>query len=174
MSAARPPMDTIDRAIVEATQAGLPLTSQPYAEVAAAIGVSEEFVIARLRAMLADGRIRRIGAALNHYAFGLTANGMTVWDVDDAAIETLGAKVGALDFVTHCYIRPRALPAWPYNLFAMAHGASREEVLAKREIIAAILGPACRASDVLFSTEILKKTGLRLRARGKEDKSCSA
>ncbi len=174
MSAARPPMDTIDRAIVEATQAGLPLTSRPYAEVAAAIGVSEEFVIARLRAMLADGRIRRIGAALNHYAFGLTANGMTVWDVDDAAIETLGAKVGALDFVTHCYIRPRALPAWPYNLFAMAHGASREEVLAKREIIAAILGPACRASDVLFSTEILKKTGLRLRARDKEDKSCSA
>jgi DNA-binding Lrp family transcriptional regulator len=167
-------MDTIDRAIVEATQAGLPLAPRPYAEVAAAVGVSEETVIARLRAMLADGRVRRIGAALNHYAFGLTANGMTVWDVDDSQIETLGAKVGALDFVTHCYIRPRALPLWPYNLFAMAHGTSREEVLSKREVIAAILGSACRSADVLFSTEILKKTGLRLRARDKEDKSCSA
>jgi hypothetical protein len=56
----------------------------------------------------------------------------------------------------------------------MAHGTSREEVLSKREVIAAILGSACRSADVLFSTEILKKTGLRLRARDKEDKSCSA
>ncbi len=87
---------------------------------------------------------------------------MSVWDVDDAAVDALGAKVGALDFVSHCYRRPRALPGWPYNLFAMLHGATRDEVEAKRALIAELLGPACRGHDILYSTRILKKTGLRL------------
>jgi DNA-binding Lrp family transcriptional regulator len=87
---------------------------------------------------------------------------MSVWDVPDDAIDELGARVGELDFVTHCYHRPRRLPEWPYNLFAMVHGGSRQEVLHKVSEIARLLGPACRAHDVLFSTEILKKTGLRI------------
>ncbi len=98
---------------------------------------------------------------------------MTVWDVDDAQVDALGEEVGALDFVTHCYRRPRRLPDWPYNLFAMAHGRTRAEVLEKRAQIADLLGPACRASDVLFSTEILKKTGMRLAPRAREEASCS-
>ena len=73
-----------------------------------------------------------------------------------------GPRVGALDFVTHCYRRPRHLPLWPYSLFAMCHGASREAVLEQVEQIRALLGPACRAHDALFSTAILKKTGLRV------------
>jgi DNA-binding Lrp family transcriptional regulator len=93
--------------------------------------------------------------------------------VDDARVDELGAKVGALDFVTHCYRRPRALPVWPYNLFAMAHGRTREEVREKSARIAEILGDACRASDILFSTEILKKTGLRIAARKESEQSCS-
>ena len=88
---------------------------------------------------------------------------MSVWDVDDAHIDRLGELVGALSAVTHCYRRPRHLPDWPYNLFAMLHGSSREEVIAEAEHIAALLGPHCRARDILFSTRILKKTGLRLR-----------
>lgn len=173
MSVETSDLEVVDRAIVEATQAGLPLTMHPYAAVAEKIGVEENVVIERLSAMLADGRVRRIGAALNHYAFGLTANGMTVWDVDDTVADALGQKVGALEFVTHCYLRPRRLPVWPYNLFAMAHGRSREEVLAKRTTIAEILGPACRGSDILFSTELLKKTGLRVRDSEKATKPCS-
>ena len=74
----------------------------------------------------------------------------------------LGARVGALDFVSHCYLRPRARPVWPYNLFAMVHGSTRDAVETKRARIAALLGPACRASDTLYSKRILKKTGLRL------------
>ena len=112
--------------------------------------------------MLDSGIIRRIGAVPNHYAIGWTANGMTVWDVVDERVDELGARVGALDFVTHCYRRPRALPDWPYNLFAMVHGASRMEVTEKAAEIAALLGSNCRASEVLFSTRILKKTGLRI------------
>ena len=121
--------------------------------------------------MKEQGIIRRIGAAPNHYrlgmtANGMTANGMTVWDIEDGVVDSLGEKIGALSFVTHCYRRPRALPDWPYNLFAMVHGETREEVMAKRAEIAALLGDACRAGDILFSTRILKKTGMRL--RGKE------
>jgi DNA-binding Lrp family transcriptional regulator len=90
---------------------------------------------------------------------------MSVWDVDDADVDRLGAQVGALPFVTHCYRRPRRPPLWPYNLFAMVHGHDRTQVQAKLAQIADHLGTACRASDVLYSRRILKKTGLRLKDR---------
>ncbi len=155
--------DAIDRRIIAATQGGLPLAPAPYAEVARWLGLDEAEVIARLAAMQASGVIRRIALAPNHYALGVTANGMSVWDVEDDRAEALGERVGALDFVSHCYLRPRAAPDWPYNLFAMIHGHDRAEVEVKRQEIAALLGDACRASDVLYSTRILKKAGLRLR-----------
>lgn len=155
-------LDAVDRALIVATQAGLPLVPEPYAQIAASVGIPQVEVIARLQALLASGAIRRIGAVPNHYAIGWTANGMTVWDVADAEIDVLGAQVGALDFVTHCYRRPRALPDWPYNLFAMVHGSSRDECEAKAGQIRQLLGPACRAGDILYSTRILKKSGLRI------------
>lgn len=157
------PLDAIDRGIIRATQAGLPLVAAPYAAVAEAVGLTEPEVIARMKAMQDRGIIRRIAVAPNHYALGMTANGMSVWDVADDRISELGARIGALPYVTHCYQRPRALPDWPYNLFAMLHGESRAEVEGKRAEVAAILGDACRGHDILYSTRILKKTGLRLR-----------
>jgi DNA-binding Lrp family transcriptional regulator len=156
------PLDALDRAIIAATQGGLPLTPTPYADVAAAVGADEAEVIARLSRMLEAGVVRRIGAVPNHYRLGLSHNGMTVWDVEDGHVDRLGEIVGALDFVTHCYRRPRALPDWPYNLFAMVHGRSRDEVEAKRAEIVDLLGGFVRASDILYSTRILKKTGLRI------------
>ncbi len=155
-------IDDTDRALIVATQGGLPLVQRPYHALAEQLGLSADEVMRRLQAMLANGVIRRIGAVPNHYAIGWTANGMTVWDVADDQVDELGARIGALDFVTHCYRRPRALPAWPYNLFAMVHGASRDECSAKAAEIRALLGDACRASDILYSTRILKKTGLRI------------
>ncbi len=157
-------LDALDRRIVAATQAGLPLVAQPYRAVAEMVGTTEAEVIARLRRMLANGAIRRIGAVPNHYALGFSANGMSVWDVADEKIVEVGAMVGALDFVTHCYQRPRHLPLWPYNLFAMAHGRTRAEVEDKVGRIAALIGDAARAHEVLYSTRILKKTGLRIAA----------
>ena len=156
------PADDLDRRLIIATQGGLPLVARPYDVLAAGLGVSAEEVRARLAAMLASGCIRRIGAVPNHYALGYTANGMSVWDVDDARIVELGEAVGRLDFVTHCYERPRALPDWPYNLFAMVHGRDRDTVMEGVGVIARLLGSACRGQDVLFSTAILKKTGLRI------------
>lgn len=157
-----PELDAIDRALIVATQGGLPLVARPYEKLGEQLGISADEVLRRLQAMLASGVIRRIGAVPNHYAIGWTANGMTVWDVADVSVDALGARIGGLDFVTHCYRRPRALPAWPYNLFAMVHGASRDEVQDKASLIAAILGASCRGSDILFSTRILKKSGLRI------------
>jgi len=159
-------IDTTDRQIIQALQGGLPLTSAPYAQVAEDLGMDEDALLYRLAELKARGVIRRIAAAPNHYKLGMTSNGMTVWDVDDSRITELGAQIGALPFVTHCYERPRALPGWPYNLFAMVHGTDHDEVEAKRDEIAAILGDACRGKDILYSTRILKKTGLRLKTKG--------
>ncbi|MDO8931561.1 MAG: AsnC family transcriptional regulator [Rhodocyclaceae bacterium] len=157
-----PELDDIDRRLVVATQSGLPLVPRPYDELAQALGVTGREVQERLAAMLARGVIRRIGAVPNHYAIGYAANGMTVWDVADARVDELGAAIGALDFVTHCYRRPRRLPDWPYNLFAMVHSSNRVGVEEKISLIAALLGDDCRSHDVLYSSRILKKTGLRL------------
>lgn len=156
-------LDAIDRRIIAATQEGLPLVPRPYAALGEAAVASESDVIARLTRHVESGAIRRIGAIPNHYALGLVANGMSVWEVDDAAVEEVGERIGGLDFVTHCYERPRYPPLWPYNLFAMVHGRCRQEVYDKVAHIAGLIGYACRAHDVLFSTRILKKTGLRIR-----------
>jgi DNA-binding Lrp family transcriptional regulator len=155
-------LDATDRALVKVTQAGLPLDRRPFAAVAERIGTSERDVMDRLERMLAAGAIRRIAAVPNHYALGYKANGMSVWDVDDDAVDRLGRKVGKLAFVSHCYRRPRHQPIWPYNLFAMVHGRSRDEVEVKVVEISTLLGGDARSHDILYSTEILKKTSLRL------------
>lgn len=155
-------LDAIDRRLVIATQAGLPLVGQPYQAIAERIGIGADEVMRRLAAMREAGVLRRIGAVPNHYALGYRANGMTVWDVEDGCVDELGERVGRLTFVSHCYRRPRHLPDWPYNLFAMVHGHDRGEVAAYRVEIRAVLGDACRSHDVLYSSGILKKTGLRI------------
>ena len=155
-------LSEFDQRLIAATQAGLPMVPRPYEAVASQLVVSAAVVRERLQGMLAEGLVRRIGAVPNHYRLGYAANGMTVWDVDDELVDMLGEKVGALDFVSHCYRRPRALPDWPYNLFAMVHGHSRSEVERQAVQIHCLLAEASRSHDILYSSRILKKTGLRL------------
>lgn len=155
-------LDAVDRRIIRATQEGLPLCTRPYAKVAEEAGVAPDEVMARMRRMLEAGVIRRLGVVPNHYALGYRANGMSVWDVPDDKVRELGARLGAMDFVSHCYHRPRHLPDWPYNLFAMVHGRTRDEVEAFVGRIAEELGEDARGHAVLYSTRILKKAGLRL------------
>lgn len=156
-------LDDFDRQLIAATQGGLPLVPRPYDAVGERLGVSGQQVRERLAQMLESGLVRRIGAVPNHYRLGFTANGMSVWNVDDAQVDILGERIGQLPGVSHCYRRPRRLPDWPYNLFAMLHGRTRDEVERQADVVAALLGPACRARDILYSTAILKKTGLRLK-----------
>lgn len=159
-------IDATDRRILKATASGLPLTEQPFKEVGQWLGLPEAEVLQRMQSMQAAGMIRRVAIAPNHYALGMVANGMSVWDVDDTQAERLGAQVGALPFVSHCYLRPRARPDWPFNLFAMLHGKTREEVEEKRQEVVQLLGAACQSNDILYSTRILKKTGMRLAGEG--------
>lgn len=156
------PLSEFDRQLIAATQDGLPLVPQPYAEIASRLAVSSEQVRQRLAQMLDEGLIRRIGAVPNHYRLGFTANGMSVWDVDDAQVDRLGELIGALPGVSHCYRRPRFSGVWPYNLFAMLHGRNRAQVEAQAAQLHDLLGAACRGHEILYSSAILKKTGLRL------------
>lgn len=156
-------LDETDLAIMRATQVGLPLSPHPYHDVARQLGLTAEVVMKRMAAMQEKGIIRRIGAIPNHYKLGYVFNGMTVWNVPDEKIDELGQKVGQLDFVSHCYHRPRHLPEWPFNLFAMVHGKNQADVNEKIEVIADLLGQYNHGCDVLYSTKILKKTGFRSR-----------
>jgi DNA-binding Lrp family transcriptional regulator len=155
-------LDDTDRQLVLATQEGLPLVPQPYQALADQLGIPLAEVLDRLAHMQETGIIRRIAAVPNHYRLGYTHNGMSVWDIAEADIDRAGALVGALSYVSHCYHRPAHPPDWPYTLFAMVHGRSRDAVEAQVAAIAALLGPLNRGHTVLYSTRILKKTGLRL------------
>jgi DNA-binding Lrp family transcriptional regulator len=163
-SAPAPGLDPVDRRILKATQAGLPLVPRPYHAVAERLGLDPQEVMTRFARLLERGAVRRIAAVPNHYALGFRANGMTVWDVDDLRVDALGEQVGALEFVSHCYRRPRVQPVGPFNLFAMVHAETRLEVVERAEEIADLLGDTVRARDILFSTKILKKTGMRFGA----------
>lgn len=158
-------INQLDHKIVLATQAGLPLDPQPYHRIAEQLGVEASLIQERLRTMLKDGRIRRIATVPNHYKLGFTANGMSVWNVVDENIDKLGHLIGELDYVSHCYRRPRHLPEWSYNLFAMVHGKNRDEVRDKVQEIASLLGDANQGHEILFSTKILKKTGMRFKEK---------
>lgn len=154
-------LDEIDKKIISATQAGMPLTRYPYHEIAKQIGVDVKLIIIRMKSMSNAGVIRRTGIVPNHYKLGFKANGMSVWEVDADKIIMLGNEIGALEFVSHCYQRPQFLPEWPYNLFAMVHGKSRQEVYNKVKHIEVLLAEHCKSHQVIFSSRILKKTGLR-------------
>ena len=110
-----------------------------------------------------------MGTAPTHYSLGYTENGMTVWDVPDDVVENVGLAVASFDFVTHCYRRPRHEGVWPYNFFAMTHGRSEAEsdrrVRQVRDRMAEHWDVSGADWDTLFSTEILKKTGIRLEER---------
>ena len=155
-------LDAIDRQIIQATQAGLPLVVEPYEAVAELLGLTAEEVMRRIGKMQESGVIRRIAAVPNHYQLGYRYNGMTVWDVDDQHVDNLGRRVAELPFVSHCYRRPRHLPDWPYNLFAMVHAKTEQDAAQQIAIIAELLGEDARRHAVLYSSKILKKTGLRI------------
>jgi DNA-binding Lrp family transcriptional regulator len=165
----RDALSPAERDLVLEVQDGLPVTATPYRDVADAIDADLEWVLATLRRFTAEGKIRRIGVVPNHYALGYTENGMTVWDVPDDLVSEVGPAVASLDFVTHCYERPRHDDVWPYNFFAMTHGRSEAEsadrVEQVRETMAEYWDVTDADWDTLFSTRILKKTGIRLAER---------
>ncbi|ELZ19840.1 AsnC family transcriptional regulator [Haloterrigena salina JCM 13891] len=158
-----------ERDLVLEVQDGLPLTETPYADVADTIGRETEWVLETIKRFEREGKIRRIGVVPNHYALGYTENGMTVWNVPDDRVAEVGPEIAALPFVTHCYERPRHDGVWPYNFFAMTHGRSEAESRRRIEQVRERMDDYWDVTaddwDTLHSTQILKKTGIRLDER---------
>lgn len=168
-AAAGKSLSAIERQYVMLTQHGLPLIARPYHWLAEQLKIGVEDTLLMTTNLLERGVIRRIAAVPNHYRLGYKVNGMTVWDVDDKVAHEYGEKVGALPFVSHCYLRPRHLPQWHYNLFAMIHGRDQTEVAQYRTQIKQLLHEVLQthhhqSNDMLTSSKILKKTGLRLKS----------
>lgn len=151
--------------LIEAIQTGLPLVPRPYRAIGVRLGMSEQSVIERLRAMIDAGIIKRLGVVVRHHELGYRANAMVVWDVPDERVEHIGRALGDIDCVTLCYQRPRRLPDWPYNLFCMVHGQDRDEVLACIERLVGALALGDIRHAVLFSGRRFKQRGARYRVR---------
>lgn len=162
MPAEKAPLTDEERRLILAIQDGLPLTPRPYDAVAKALGTTEERVLETLGSLLERGVVKRLGAVPNHYALGITANGMAVWDVPDDRVSEAGRLLADRPEVSHCYRRPRRPPHWPYNLYAMIHGRSREEVLAVVKRLSEQAGLEGVPQTVLFSVRQFRKRGTRL------------
>ena len=147
-----------DKEIIRALQDFLPLTTRPYQEIAARIGISEEELLAKIRSFIDRGLIRRFGAAVRHRDLGFIANAMVVWEVPVDQVAHIGPRLAAFPEVSHCYHRPHR-PGWPYTLFTVLHGNSPEECSAIAARMAAEVGsPAYR---LIFSTRELKKSSMK-------------
>ena len=145
----------LEKRIIHEFQQDLPVVSQPFAAVAETLGISEAELLEKVRELVADGTIRRFGATLRHQRSGFDANAMVVWEVGPERAEEVGAVFASFREVSHCYQRP-ALPNWPYRLFTMIHGSSREVC---QEIVQRMAEAAGIANyDLLFTEEELKKT----------------
>ncbi|MDR0479971.1 MAG: Lrp/AsnC family transcriptional regulator [Burkholderiaceae bacterium] len=166
------PIPASEWPLARCAEAGLPVVDRPYAAWADEIGWSEAQVIARLQAWLDAGQLKRFGVVVRHHQLGWAANAMVVWDVPDGAVNACGLALADQPGVTLAYRRARAA-GWPYNLYAMVHGAQRDaaQAVIERATCAAGLTPYSRA--VLFSTRCFKQTGAR-RFRGWDATSATA
>ena len=157
----RPPrVAEADHALAGLVEAGLPLETAPFDAWAEALGTDTAAVLARIQAWLDAGTLRRFGLVVRHHEVGFSANAMTVFDIPDDQVDAFGERLATQPGITLCYRRERA-PEWPYNLYCMVHGRSREGTLATlgAAIDGAGLGDWPR--QVLFSQRRFKQTGAR-------------
>jgi DNA-binding Lrp family transcriptional regulator len=144
----------LDVAVIRNLQGDMPLTPEPYAPAAAAIGIDQREMLSHLELMRERGALRRVAAILYHRRAGFSANGMGVWHVPEDRILELGPRMAAFRGISHCYQRP-TYEDWPYSVFTMAHGRSKEECDAILDAIAEDTGIEDRAT--LYSSTEFKK-----------------
>ncbi|MDX6690637.1 MAG: siroheme decarboxylase [Solirubrobacteraceae bacterium] len=149
--------DELDRDVIRATQGDLPVVPEPYTAAAAELGMTEAQLLDHLAAMQERGILRRVAAILYHRRAGFSANGMGVWKVPDEQIAELGPRMAAFRGISHCYQRP-TYEDWPYSVFTMAHGRSKEECDAILDAIADEFDITERAT--LYSSTEFKKVRL--------------
>jgi DNA-binding Lrp family transcriptional regulator len=149
------PYDELDKAVVRATQGDLPVVSEPYAEAAAEVGMPVDQLIAHLEGMQERGLLRRVAAILFHRRAGFSANGMGVWKVPEDQVLEAGRRMAAFRGISHCYERP-TYADWPYQLFTMAHGRSKEECDAILDAVRDEVGCIEDRATLYSSTEFKK------------------
>jgi siroheme decarboxylase len=154
---AKQPYDEFDREVVRATQGDLPVVPEPYAAAAARLGITQDALVEHLQSMRDRGLLRRVAAILFHRRAGFSANGMGVWKVPEERMAELGPRMAAYRGISHCYERP-TYQDWPYSVFTMAHGRSKEECDAILDAISADTGITERAT--LYSSTEFKKVRL--------------
>jgi len=120
------PYDDFDIAVIRALQGDMPVVSEPYADAAREVGVAQDKFLEHLAGMQERRLLRRVAAILFHRRAGFSANGMGVWKVPDDQIEAVGKRMASFRGISHCYQRP-TYEDWPYSVFTMAHGRSKEE-----------------------------------------------
>jgi DNA-binding Lrp family transcriptional regulator len=150
-------LDELDKRIIAAVQADIPVTERPYAEIARQLGISEETLLEKLDLFCRQGIIRRFGATLRHQKSGFLANAMIAWQVNEATIAEVGKKFSSFPQVSHCY-RRNPTAQWPYNLYTMVHANDQEscrEIARQMADTASVLDYA-----ILFSRKELKKTSM--------------
>jgi DNA-binding Lrp family transcriptional regulator len=148
-----------DIPFVRALQRDLPIVVQPFAEAADRLNLSQEELLDRAQELKEAGIMRRFGAVLRHRRVGYQANGMACWVVPEAEVEAAGLCAAAFPQVSHCYERPAYPPRWPYTLFTMVHGQTREQVEGVVAQIAQETG--IEEYEVLYSTREFKKERIR-------------
>lgn len=148
-----------DRAIMQALTSGLPITAQPYADLADRLGMTEFAVLDRVQALAKARILARLGVIVRHRALGWRSNAMVVWDLPHDDITTAGPQLAALPGVTLCYERRPVDGVWPYRLYSMIHARSREDALAVLEQARALPALAAARSEALFSTRCFRQTG---------------
>jgi DNA-binding Lrp family transcriptional regulator len=149
------------RRLVAALQEGLQVVPRPFGALGDTADLGETQVLEQLRRWTETGVIRRLGVIVRHRELGYRANAMVVWDVPDGLVRPMGIHLAQQAGVTLCYRRTRARPRWPYNLYCMIHGRSREAVLQRIESIGARTGLQSFGREVLFSRTRFKQTGAR-------------
>lgn len=154
---ARQPYDELDIAVIRALQGDMPVISEPYAPAAKQLGMTHEAFLSHLRGMQQRRLLRRVAAILYHRRAGFSANGMGVWKVPEDQILQIGKRMAATRGISHCYERP-TYPDWPYSVFTMAHGRSKQECDAILDAIAEATGIKERAT--LYSSTEFKKIRL--------------
>ncbi len=147
----------LDVAVIRALQGDMPVISEPYAPAAAELGLTQDELLAHLESMRERKALRRVAAILFHRRAGFSANGMGVWNIPDERIMELAPRMAAFRGISHCYQRP-TYADWPYSVFTMAHGRSKDECDAILDTIAEEFGIEDRRT--LYSSTEFKKIRL--------------
>ena len=119
-------LDDLDIAVIRELQGDMPVVAEPYQPTADALGLPVERLLEHLEGMRERGALRRVAAILYHRRAGFSANGMGVWKVPEERIDEIGPRMASYRGISHCYQRP-TYADWPYSVFTMAHGRSKEE-----------------------------------------------